>query len=314
MKAFILKIFVLTSLVAAILFGIWQCPGAYTSQYAAAINKLDMLKKRTSPKIVLIGGSNILYVKGDVIEKEFPFSVANLGMWYGINYSYYWEEIKPFLKPGDVVLFIIEYCTYSDENTEANNRESEQIIFMSSPAKWFVRYTAELRMLDAIKAFVEVTQQRTKTALQNIRSGHWKKLTQIGLLDYNAIYNDRGEWLIQWPVKRPLPPLPPLFPDRVLDYRGFYNDVNDYCKARNIRVYSSFQPLPIKHFIDNREDIEAIHRNLKTMKIPVLGKPEDFIYPEDNFLNTPNHVNSSGEEKRTATLCRLLARELTQKK
>ena len=60
MKAFIMKLCLLSSLVAAVIACIWLSPGVYTTEYAVAINKLDLLKKSMPPRIIIIGGSNVL--------------------------------------------------------------------------------------------------------------------------------------------------------------------------------------------------------------------------------------------------------------
>jgi hypothetical protein len=43
---------------------------------------------------------------------------------------------------------------------------------------------------------------------------------------------------------------------------------------------------------------------------PVLGSPEDFLYPENEFYDTVYHLLRKGREKRTATLVRQIREAL----
>ena len=235
-------------------------------------------------------------------------------MWYGINYKYYLDEMKPYLKPGDIVVFIIEYHAYSANNNNSINHESEQIIFMASPMKWLYRYAVEGRLGDGIKAFVEVTQQRTKTALQNIRSGYWSKLGQSGLQDYYKAYNERGELRLQWPVKRPLRIPVIKFKDISRNNWSFLNDFYVYCERNKVRTFISFSPWHDQSYYQQRNDILSIYNWLKEdIKLQILGKPVDFIYPEQLFLDASAHINPAGEKMRTAKLIVLLKQTLYRK-
>ena len=116
MKIFIYKSLLLVLMVISILTVVFMCPGTSTTDMAAGINKVEMLQGKKSPRILFIGGSNLLTLKSHVIEKELGISVANLSMWYGLNYKDY-VKAKPYLKAQDTVMFVIQYCVYQTDMT-----------------------------------------------------------------------------------------------------------------------------------------------------------------------------------------------------
>jgi hypothetical protein len=311
MKTFITKIVILLAIVTTTLIAIWQCPGVYTAEYACIINKVEMLKNKQSPRIILIGGSNLLKIRSNDIEKSLHYPVANLAYWWGLNYKYFLEELKQYIKPGDVMILVVEYNSYSCDVSNTIDHTSEQIFFMLSPLSRLFEYTKDLKIVEGIKAFDEATQQKAKTSLQNLRSGNWRRLTERGLQDYYKIYDRNGGGLIEWPIYRPLLNQDVSYPDHLEKKWGFLNDFYMYAKNNNIKVFLTFPPFPDKAFIDKKIQINAIYDSLiKNMKMPILGKPEDFIFPENNFKNSAYHLDNGGEILRTNKLIELLKNKL----
>lgn len=113
MKQFVVKIFLL-SIFIVISHGalIWIIPAnPVPSDYLAAIiDKHKILEATPSPKIILVGGSNVAFgLDSKKIQDELALPVVNMGLHGGFGLRYMIEEIKPQLKPGDIVILIPEY-------------------------------------------------------------------------------------------------------------------------------------------------------------------------------------------------------------
>ena len=79
----------------------------------ALIDKFDNLKTEKSPKIVLIGGSNIAFgMDSKTISEYYNMPVINMGLHAGIGLRFFLEAIKPYMKENDILIIIPEYSHF----------------------------------------------------------------------------------------------------------------------------------------------------------------------------------------------------------
>jgi len=81
----------------------------------ALIDKFDNLKTEKSPKIVLVGGSNLAFgMDSEAISNYYDMPVVNMGLHAGIGLRFLLEKIKPHLKKNDILIIIPEYSHFYD--------------------------------------------------------------------------------------------------------------------------------------------------------------------------------------------------------
>ena len=313
MKIFISKIALMLIILAALMAGIWACPGVYTIEFSAIVNKIDMLKSKQPPRIIFIGGSNLLTIDSKLIQKKFKRPVVNLGLWYGLNYKYFLEEVKALFKPGDTIIFIIEYSAFSFDLVHKVNTESKEMLLLLSPISQLKAYLRNFQIIDGFKIFIEVIQQKAKSALQNIRVGKWHRLMRTGLQDYENIYDENGSIKISWPIIRPLRKINIPYPSNFQKNWSFLNDFWKFARKNDIKIFLTFSPYPIEHYTENKKNIAAIDKCLrKFCKIQILGKPENFLIHQNYFRDSPFHIYGEGEKQRTREIIRLLDQEMIE--
>src|SRR4030042_2539742 len=133
MKRLFLYILLCFVLMGVTLAGIWYAPGTIPHDLAALVNKKEMLISKPSPRMIFVGGSSVLSLKSPLIEKELKYSVINMSLWGGLATMKHLEEIKPFLKPGDIVIVTMEYGTILDDDYleyTLNNDEGKKFFFL----------------------------------------------------------------------------------------------------------------------------------------------------------------------------------------
>jgi hypothetical protein len=135
--------------------------------------------------------------------------------------------------------------------------------------------------------------------------------TKSGYVLYHDRFNSLGDSL------KPFRKVPP----EKIEGRGVANggkifgqtfsEVNEFSRFAAVRgadVVFVFSAYPREEFSLNRDLIKRYERHLRTkLEIPVLGRPEDFLFPLDQFTNTVNHLTAEGKAARTKKLIRLLS-------
>jgi len=117
MKKFIGKILLFGLFVLLLLlFGASRITTGWQGDYMfALIDKFERLETEKSPKIVLIGGSNLAFgMDSKTLSQYYNMPVINMGLHAGIGLRFLLEEIKPYIKKNDIVIIIPEYSHFYD--------------------------------------------------------------------------------------------------------------------------------------------------------------------------------------------------------
>jgi hypothetical protein len=114
---FIKKILLFSMLILLLLgFGISRVTIGWQGDYMyALIDKFDRLKTENSPKMVLIGGSNLAFgMDSQTISEYYDMPVVNMGLHAGVGLKFLLEGITPYIKKNDLVVIIPEYGHFYD--------------------------------------------------------------------------------------------------------------------------------------------------------------------------------------------------------
>ncbi|MEI7503504.1 MAG: hypothetical protein WCJ61_09490, partial [Paludibacter sp.] len=85
------------------------------------------------------------------------------------------------------------------------------------------------------------------------------------------------------------------------------NEFAEFAKFKNIRVYFIFPCYPKSEFELNKVVIKKYENDLRReLEMPILNKPEDFVFADSLFYDTVYHLNKVGREKRTGLLIEIL--------
>ncbi|MCW6036516.1 hypothetical protein K4A83_09590 [Spirulina subsalsa FACHB-351] len=81
----------------------------------------------------------------------------------------------------------------------------------------------------------------------------------------------------------------------------------DSLKLQGMGVYYLFPPVSESAWAGSEAIAQQIEQRLRDTHHPyILGSPQDFVYPDDWFYDTENHLNCEGREARTRQLIDLL--------
>ncbi|OHD63736.1 MAG: hypothetical protein A2176_14460 [Spirochaetes bacterium RBG_13_51_14] len=296
------------------LCALWIVPGTYPHDLAAMVNKKKMLVSKKPPRIIFIGGSSQLTLDTPLVGKELHYAAVNMSLWGGLGTREHLEEIKPYLKPGDVVVITMEYPAAIDKKYVEyihTNKESKKFFFLMSPRRHMAEYLANRQYCELFKIVHELAQLKAKSYIRNLVLLNFFHLCDTGFPNYSTEFNTNGDRATPYVVVRPLGDSNTIFNYPEWKNHAFINDFTDYAAARNVKVVFYFSHFPRAYYKLNERYIDAYYDLMKKkLKCIVLNKPSDFVYPEDYFAETVYHLNQKGEKIRSAQLSTMLKKIL----
>ncbi|HPL18995.1 MAG TPA: hypothetical protein PL180_20135 [Spirochaetota bacterium] len=310
----VIKIIACAILMAATMALIWTIPGTHPHDLAALLNKKEMLIVKPSPRMILVGGSSVLSMKSELISKELRYNVIDMSSWGGMGTFEILEEIKPYLKPADVVLVTMEYGTILDKKFYEyihTNDEAKKFLFLMSPGRHILDSLKKREFFNLFKLMHELVQMKTKSFLLKIVTFNFSHLFDIGFPGFKDEFNANGDRIRPYMIFRPLGDSNTNFSYPEWEKLSFLNDFNDFAAKRQARVLFYFSHFPENKYKENLPYINAYYEMMKkNFRGTILNKPSDFVYPEEYFADTIYHLNEKGESVRTPEMIQLLKRAL----
>ena len=79
------------------------------------IDKNNLLSKTTSPKVILMGGSNVCYgINSALLQDSLHMPVIDMAINADVGMMFYYNQVKPYINKGDIVIGIPEYAAYAE--------------------------------------------------------------------------------------------------------------------------------------------------------------------------------------------------------
>jgi hypothetical protein len=279
-------------LVFLVVLGIRFVPlnGDYSYHKVLLKTKDSLLKSAFSPKIILVGGSNVgLGVDSELLQYETGYNVVNLGTSGGYRYKTYFKLIEDTnLDPSDIVVVLPEYIDYHNDLVYLYRFVSlytEVIKYFDFPEDYSVGPFAQWLSTLGVK-YLDTTPVVESSLRENFNKygdsiSHyrlWVKGNVICDSDLNrtnfsyalALLNQFNELMSKKGVKVLFGP-PVFFKDC---YTGEQKDV-------------------ISEFYDFMK---------ADAKFPVIGSPERYLFERSLIFDTLYHVNFYGKKIRTEKL------------
>ncbi len=300
---------------------VWFIPGDYNHDLAALVNKRDMLISAKPPRIIVIGGSNLITLDSARLERELKktvsadYSAVNMGLWGGLSMERYLEEIKPYLVPGDTVVICQEYGTMLRPNYFELSRQSEEAKKFFFLMKSRRNASTDCRLAgnaDDIKQIILLNQLKIKTHLHVLIDGNFTHTYTGGFYRYADNYTVYGDRKKLFKIVRPLGEQGVRLEEPNTSNLLYLKHFARYGHGRKIRVFFSFPPFPGKEYRSNKARIDSLVRTIgHDLGMDILNMPETAVYPEACFADTVNHLQPSCEKMRTAMLIEQLRARMT---
>lgn len=288
--------------------------GTASNDYLATVLEKDrLIRSAPSPKIVLVGGSNLAFgIDSRMIQDSIGMPVVNMGLYAKLGLRYMLAQVHPYVKKGDIVVIVPEYDQFYGNFANGDNTLNTALL-----------YTPPDRIGDFIRSYsiVDVVlRPRAENARRSFVRGAAALVgreDQFFPKDTNPVYNRRsfnqyGDAVSHLGLQGLNPdsifvkPLPPIrdFNRHIL---SDLNDLDDKANNMGAHTYFMYPSYIDRSYSINVAAIDSLTARLRAgMRIPIVGQPRDFVYPKQLFFDTRYHLNARGRQLRTATMIAML--------
>ena len=280
-------------LLAAVL---WGPPAAPSGYMGSTVLKNERLHAIASPKVVLVGGSNLTYgVDSERLEKALCAPVANMGLTAMLGFRFVAEEALAGTGQGDLLIVTLEHGTYRlpdpapDALATVIDYHPRSIRFV--PWRQRPRLVASLGVLH----------------LQSLRDHCWHWITKGSAPGYTVReFLDNGDIVSH--LDAPMGPIPEpekaVFDTLVIDPAFWPMAEAFLARVREKGAQAVFTFPSMAQRIYDREVQQALKDSLLAHGMPVLGDPSDYVFADSLFYDSWFHLRRQGRAERTTRMIR----------
>lgn len=268
-------------------------PSAAPSEYMrATVPKNERLRAIGSPKVVLIGGSNLSYgVDSKRLEEAFCKPVANMGLTALVGFRFAVDEVIGELGEDDVVIVSLENSMFTrpDRYEDALATVVDYRPAALALLPWYQRP----RMIVALG--VLHAQSLRDHVFESWRQG-WRAPVYR-----KRVFNAQGDLVNQ--LEEPRMAIPPPDPDEfdaLFAAEGFWpiaERLMTAAEARGAKVVFSWCPLAER--VNLPEERAKLSATLMEHGLTVAGTPSDYVYADSLFYDSWYHLHLHGRRVRT---------------
>jgi hypothetical protein len=268
---------------------------------AAAIDKQHLLDTVKSPRIILVGGSNVAFsVDSEKIAEHFGMPVINMGLHVDLGLRYMLNEIGPAIRKGDIVVIFPEYDHFSGLSLDGRPRELGSVIKFCHEC--ISGISTPTQVFNVVSGIFEASESDIFRAIKKPKVES-KVYTRQG-------FNVWGDMVAHLDK-----PAPSAFTDRLSQIKvsspnhaiellnTFYRELD----TESVQVFMMFPAIPLNEYKGQEGNFKALYTLIKAeVEIPIIGTPQDFIYAKKYFYDTFYHMNRFGREERTVHIINML--------
>lgn len=289
---FFLKLFILLGMM--VLAGLHISPQYLGNYQASLIDKVNRLEEISSPKIVLIGNSNLAFgIESEQIEKAFNMPVVNMGLHGGLGNAFHEGMVKFNISKGDI--YIVCHTTFLDDD-QIDRKDLAWITIEDHFNLWkILRAKDYIPMLKAYPIYL-------KKCLALWASGTGNQLDE-GIYSRSS-FNCYGDIKLETPgleyVFKPEDVTVPQISDNTCER---LNELNKYLSERGATMLIAGYPIAKNQFTPEPELYSNFQTELaQKLDSPIISKYTDYIYDQKYFYDSTYHLNDEGKKLRTEQL------------
>ena len=283
--------------------------------YLAALDKIQLVRTQASPRLVFIGGSSAAFgIDSGMMAPRLGMHPVNMAVQVGLGLDFSLDSVEPWLRSGDVVVLALEYEAYMRHYRAL----PEELARFAETEPWLLR-TFSLRQL---KEILDRGYAIHLNRLLRASTGRPVQLLETGIEVYTRQgFDANGDFIAHH--HQPPPVIAPggssawiRFKDasQIREAVEHINRLAAHCEARGARIFITHPPLLDRVYDRSRESIGRLDELLRReLRVPMLDKPEDSVFPMRLFYDTHYHLTAEGKRIRSEALAVRLKLALDQR-
>lgn len=272
-----------------------RTPRASRAHLTSQSDKDLLLRDAPSPRLILIGGSNIsMSVNSQLLYDSLKLYPVNIGLSASIGLLYMLDNTLQYVKAGDIIIISPEYSQFY-ENLSVGTEDLLRVVIDKSPFAIF-----QLRLAQ----FSNSIKYIPRYALSKFKPTEYFFHSNTQQVYLRSSFNKYGDmdthWLLKGSSFATLDPLiPALYDKNVMAYLHQFNTI---CEQKGARAYITFPALHEKSFDQDSVEINRIEKRIRAEGFAILGSPLRYRMPDSIMFDTPYHLIQPGVNRRTQLL------------
>ncbi|MGK7961256.1 hypothetical protein [Crocosphaera sp.] len=270
-------------------------PRSSTSLLFAKIDKDKRLKEAPSPRLIMVGGSNLSFgINSQMIKDTLNLNPINTGIHASIGLKYMMDDVLDDIKPGDIVVIAPEYQQFYGEAAYGRNELLRIVMDIDRDSLNHLNRKQWLRILPYFPRF----------SLSKLKPSEYffQQSKNIGVYERRA-FNKYGDVDIHWshPGKK--------VKSYGLSHKNFNEKLikemvnfREQVEQKEADLYVTFPGYQEASFENSEEAIANLKAKLVENNFILLGSPERYKIPNNMMYDTPYHLNKEGVDLRTRRL------------
>lgn len=296
-----------------------------SNDYAkSTVLKHQRLAEFSTRKIVFAGGSNLSFgLDSTMIQRATGCPVINMGMNGHLGAHYIFEEIKPTLNPGDIVVVSLEWDAFY-QPVDGETSSLFGIVMANPNAYHFLTFRQKIRVLAAMPA---IAQQKTFRLISDNIARNVQRWIKPGFeieeesqrIYWNVVLrlagnSPEGDLVSHLGLSWPYPVLyGNIRKGAAINQQllGLMADFAADMAKRGVNVVVSYTPVMKAFYELYQDDWNDAHKKIvATPSLFAPSPPSEFVYDAQYFFDTAYHLNAAGRALRTQKVLQDLQTQL----
>ena len=296
-----LQVLLLTAVMILLLFvGIRPDPNHY---FAGSLLQTQLLETTPSPRIILIGGSNVaMGLDAELMQHSLGVPVINDGLHAGLGVVPL-RELERHIRKGDLIIVSLEYSMFSSQDIMEGDRAFLSDWIEYSPDR--LQYLSD-PFAETPGIYVTMLQRKINRGVNAFLLGG--SLDETRGVFSGTKFDEEGDFIghldqASMPPKK-IPSVPYPISNLQDDIFVFLQDFNQIAREKGAQVYFE-APASRQSNCEatGRASLASFFQTFtERSSIPVLTSLEEVCMPNKYFFDTIYHLNAKGRELRTKRL------------
>lgn len=295
MKQFIFKLLTFCLIIISlIVFGFYlpATPRDRQSLLFSQVFKDSLLNYTPSPRIILIGGSNLsMGINSFILKKDLKLNPINTSIHAAIGLKYMMHHTFKFLKKGDIIILSPEYQQFY--GSFADGREELLRVIADIDKKEF--FDLQISQISNILKYIP-SYCLSKFKLQE----YYYNKNDLFLYGSDG-YNIFGDYSQHWQFMHVDAPIDNFLlekynPTVLSEIQEFNNEL----EKNGCKLFITFPGYQKSSFTKHKNQINFIYNKLiSSGTLKILGNPLEFVQEDSLMYGTSYHLTKRAIDKRT---------------
>lgn len=270
-----------------------------TNWIYALTDKYKRAEELPSPKLIFVGGSSLAFgIDSKTIQDSLHLPVVNMGIHADLGISFQLSETDMLARKGDIVVWSFEY--YPNDEEAINGDDNVKIIAYDALPEIY-NYITWYKKLEFLKLkffyFPRMGSKQLPSWLSVFRQQNVMSI-DTAVFSYNRkAFNSYGDIRNQLCRKDNVSVLNFKLKQGYTEEAALMNEYADKLTARGVKVLFFFPCIMHTYYSGNKPGFDTIQSGYeKMLKVPVLNKISEVVYPDSMFYDQIYHLNKFGRK------------------